>query len=165
MPYEIVHDPSAGKKPYKVRKKGGGKTFGHHPTREHAKRQIAALHANVRESWEPGLLADAVEVGKPGTNFTQVSPEHRKKIQPIVRHYMGKPHPFGACVRDNTKRFGPERAKRICAVVKDMGEGTTKWRKGRMREERLADELWTVGTKAGLTEADFEAWAEAVGDL
>jgi hypothetical protein len=32
-------------------------------------------------------------------------------------------------VRDNRKRFG-DRAERVCAVVKDMGERTTKWRKG-----------------------------------
>jgi peptidoglycan hydrolase-like protein with peptidoglycan-binding domain len=75
-------------------------------------------------------LAEDAWGGKPGTNFTQVTPAHRKKINPIVRHYMGKAHPFTACVRDNTKRFGPERAKKVCAVVKDMGEGTTKWRKG-----------------------------------
>jgi hypothetical protein len=72
----------------------------------------------------------ATAVGKPGTNWKQVGPADRKKIAPIVRHYMKSPHPFTACVRDNTKRFGPERAKRICAVVKDMGARTTKWRKG-----------------------------------
>jgi hypothetical protein len=32
-------------------------------------------------------------------------------------------------VRDNRKRFGP-RTEQVCAVVKDMAMGTTKWRKG-----------------------------------
>lgn len=68
--------------------------------------------------------------GKPGTNWKQVTPENRKKVGPLVRHYMKQAHPFTACVNDNTKRFGEDRAKRICAVVKDMGKRTTKWRKG-----------------------------------
>jgi hypothetical protein len=42
---------------------------------------------------------------------------------------MSNPHPFPACVGDNEKRFGPEGAKRVCAVLKDIGEGTTRWRK------------------------------------
>jgi hypothetical protein len=79
------------------------------------------------------------ETGKPGTNFKQVTPENRKRINPIVRHYMKMAHPFTACVRDNTKRFGPERAKRICAVVKDMGAGTTKWRKGNASLKEVDD--------------------------
>lgn len=69
------------------------------------------------------------EVGKPGTNWTQVTPEHRKKIAAIVNYYAKKPHPFTACVRDNRKRFGP-RTEQVCAVVKDMGRRSTKWRKG-----------------------------------
>jgi predicted RNA-binding Zn-ribbon protein involved in translation (DUF1610 family) len=63
------------------------------------------------------------------TNWKAVSPESRKKIGPIVKHYMKDPHPFTACVRDNRKRFG-DRAEQVCAVVKDMGMRTTKWRKG-----------------------------------
>lgn len=71
------------------------------------------------------------EVGKPGTNWTQVAPENRKKIDPIVRHYMKDPHPFAACKRDGLKHgWSEEKANRICAVVKDMGERRTTWRKG-----------------------------------
>lgn len=66
---------------------------------------------------------------RPGTNFVQIPPEHRKKINSIVKYYRKKPHPFRACVRDNRKRFGP-RTEQVCAVVKDMALGTTKWRKG-----------------------------------
>jgi hypothetical protein len=110
----------------------------------------------------------AAETGKPGTNWKQVTPEHRKKIGPIVRHYMKDPHPFTACVRDNTKRFGPERAKRVCAVVKDMGERSTKWRKGRAREaaedlEGLFDSVWAPVLEAeGVTVEELSAWSEVV---
>ena len=92
------------------------------------------LTARVREE-----ALEERETGKPGTNFTQVSPEDRKRVEPLVRHYMKQAHPFTACVRDNTKRFGEERAKRICAVVKDMGAGTTKWRKGGASLKEVAD--------------------------
>lgn len=74
------------------------------------------------------------------TNWKQVSPESRKKIGPIVKHYMNDPHPFTACVRDNRKRFPePGRAEKICAVVKDMGMRTTKWRKGDKVQESAFD--------------------------
>lgn len=66
--------------------------------------------------------------GKPGPNAAQVSPEDRARLRGILKHYAKEPHPFRACVRDNTKRFGEERAKRICAVVKDLIRGTTRWR-------------------------------------
>lgn len=88
--------------------------------------------------------------GKPGPNAAQVGPHARKKLSGLVRHYMKKPHPFSSCVRDNTKRFGPDRAKRVCAVLKDIGRGTTKWRKGggKVREEdvqRTIDRIIEAG--------------------
>jgi hypothetical protein len=61
----------------------------------------------------------------------EVGPEARRKLRGLIQYYMKKPHPFTACVRDNTKRFGPEGAKRVCATLKDIGEGdNTHWRKG-----------------------------------
>lgn len=74
--------------------------------------------------------ADGAVSEEAAPNWMQVSPTARKKINPIVQHYGKMAHPFTRCVADNTKRFGPERAKRVCAVVKDMARGTTKWRKG-----------------------------------
>lgn len=74
------------------------------------------------------MAATAVD-SKPGTNWKQVTPAHKRKISSIVEHYMHEARPFDACVKDNRKRFG-DRAERVCAVVKDMGEKTTKWRKG-----------------------------------
>jgi len=58
------------------------------------------------------------------------NPQKMKKLKALVAFYKNKPHPFTACVRDNTKRFGPEGAKKVCAVVKDIGERGTDWRKG-----------------------------------
>lgn len=83
----------------------------------------------------------ATEAGKPGTNWKQVTPANRKKVGPLVRHYMKQAHPFTACVRDNTKRFGPERAKKVCAVVKDMGKKSTAWhgKKGKTVSEAPDD--------------------------
>lgn len=58
-----------------------------------------------------------------------VGPAARARLRGLINYYMKKPHPFTACVRDNTKRFGRERAERVCATLKDIGEGTTHWRK------------------------------------
>jgi hypothetical protein len=69
----------------------------------------------------------------PGINWTQVTPAERARLQGLIEHYRKKPHPFTACVRDNEKRFGPDRVKRICAVLKDLIEGGTDWRKGGKR--------------------------------
>jgi hypothetical protein len=96
----------------------------------------------------------AVETGKPGTNWKQVTPGHRKRIDAIVRYYMKKAKPFTECVRDNRKRFG-DRAEKVCAVVKDMGERRTTWRKGGKGKVSEAD-------VDGVMEALLEA---AGGDL
>lgn len=75
---------------------------------------------------------------KPGTNFTQVTPQNREKMKGLLAHYAKKPHPFAACVRDNRKRFGP-RTEAVCAVVKDLIRGTTHWRgKGNKNDKGTA---------------------------
>lgn len=53
--------------------------------------RVTAVREALDESDE---LAEA-EAGKPGTNFTQVTPENRARIEPIVRHYR-RTHPGGA---------------------------------------------------------------------
>lgn len=63
-----------------------------------------------------------------GLNADKASPADRKKLKGLLKYYAKKPHPFRACVRDNTKRFGPDGAKRVCATLKDIIRGTTKWR-------------------------------------
>lgn len=57
-----------------------------------------------------------------------VGPEARHKLSGILKHYAKDPHPFRACVKDNMKRFGPGRTEAVCATLKDIIRGTTKWR-------------------------------------
>lgn len=57
-----------------------------------------------------------------------VGPAARNKLKGILRHYAKDPHPFRACVKDNMKRFGPGRTERVCATLKDIIRGTTRWR-------------------------------------
>lgn len=61
------------------------------------------------------------------SNADRVGPEARHKLHGLLRYYAKKAHPFTACVHDNRKRFGP-RAEAVCAVLKDIIRGTTKWR-------------------------------------
>jgi peptidoglycan hydrolase-like protein with peptidoglycan-binding domain/predicted RNA-binding Zn-ribbon protein involved in translation (DUF1610 family) len=78
------------------------------------------------------------ETGKPGPNYQQVGPHARKKLSGLLRYYMKKPHPFTACVRDNRKRFG-DRTERVCAVLKDIGMNSTKWRKGGKKKSKVQE--------------------------
>lgn len=81
-----------------------------------------------------------------------VGPAARKKLAPLVRHYMKKPHPFTSCVRDQVKHgLSQEHAERRCAVVKDIGAGTTKWRKGGKTEEQVVDAILHDLQEAGVT--------------
>lgn len=61
------------------------------------------------------------------TNYKAVTPAAKMKLKGLLKYYAKQPKPFTACVRDNRKRFGP-RAEQVCAVLKDMIRGTTKWR-------------------------------------
>jgi hypothetical protein len=72
------------------------------------------------------------------SNADRVGPDARKKLKGILNHYRGMAHPWTACVRDNTKRFGPEGAKKVCSVLTDLEKGTTKWRKG-LKKMHAAD--------------------------
>lgn len=64
---------------------------------------------------------------KPGT--ADVSAADLKKLRPLILHYMKKAHPFTACYKDQIKHgLSPGHAARRCAVLKDLGRGTTKWR-------------------------------------
>lgn len=63
-------------------------------------------------------VAKTETFSKPGT--ADVTPSDAKKIAPLARHYLGMPHPFTACVRDQIKHNLPEdHAKRRCAVLLD----------------------------------------------
>jgi hypothetical protein len=102
--------------------------------------------------------------GKPGTNWKQVSPEAKKRLKGLIAHYRKMPHPFRACVRDNTKRFGKDGAERVCAVLKDLIEKRTTWRKGgkkkhlsellEMTDEQFDTEVFTFLESIGPEEVD-----------
>ncbi len=57
-----------------------------------------------------------------------VGPAARYKLRGLLKYYAKKKHPFRACVKDNMKRFGPGRTEAVCATLKDLMMGTTKWR-------------------------------------
>ena len=57
-----------------------------------------------------------------------VGPEARRKLGGLLKYYSKKKQPFRACVKDNMKRFGPGRTEAVCATLKDLMMGTTKWR-------------------------------------
>lgn len=84
----------------------------------------------VDEAVEEAVEVILAEVGKPGTNYKQVTPAERKRLKGLIEYYRKKKHPWRQCVEDNTKRFGLERAKRVCSVLKDLIYNSTKWRKG-----------------------------------
>ena len=66
---------------------------------------------------------------KPGT--ANVSAKDKLKLAGLIKHYMKMPHPFTACVRDQLKHgLAQDHANRRCAVIKDLGTGSTKWREG-----------------------------------
>lgn len=80
-------------------------------------------------------------------NFQRVTTGEKKKLRGLMRHYAKMKHPFTACVRDNTKRFGEARAKKICAVLKDLIKGTTKWRSTERKKhlsESTLNELFAI---------------------
>lgn len=57
-----------------------------------------------------------------------VGPAARSRLRNLIAYYAKKKHPFRACVRDNMKRFGPGRTERVCATLKDIMVGNTRWR-------------------------------------
>lgn len=96
-------------------------------------RRIPELEAQLRSfaAERKRLLAgDLSETAVAEANWQRVGPEANRKLKGLKAHYAKMAHPFTACVRDNTKRFGAERAKRVCAVLKDLIRKSTKWRKG-----------------------------------
>lgn len=73
----------------------------------------------------------------PSKGTANVSPSDLKHLRPLIRHIADKgPHFFGQCM--DTKgviaRFpNPLRRKKVCAVLKDLHEGNTDWRKGKKK--------------------------------
>lgn len=134
------------------------------------KSRLAQLRAERKRLIDTGKVEEAVEAGKPGTNWKQIGPAESKKLSPLVQHYRKMAHGFTQCVRDNTKRFGEERAKKICAVVKDKGRRSTKWRNGGEKKVREAVEeacarIETVdGTLGAGSAVELAELAGGIGD-
>jgi hypothetical protein len=62
------------------------------------------------------------------SNADRVGPTQRHQLKGLLRYYAKQAKPFTACVHDNTKRFGPGGADKVCATLKDIIRGTTHWR-------------------------------------
>src|SRR3954468_21342109 len=91
-----------------------------------------------------------------------VGPAARKKLSGLIKYYMKKPHPFTSCVRDNTKRFGVEGAKRVCATLKDIGEGDrTTWRKG---GKHASFEDWAVDAAIEAADGNIDDLVAAISE-
>jgi hypothetical protein len=100
------------------------------------------------------------------SNAEMVGPEARARLGPLMRHYASMPHPFTSCVRDNTKRFGADRAEKVCAVLKDLVVGNTRWRHGGGKAVPADPTLAATAPPADMTadpvtHADLDGWLDA----
>lgn len=92
---------------------------------------------------------EEVEQARPGTNFTKIPPANVAKLKGIIEHYKGMAHGFTACVRDQVKHgLSEDHANRRCAVVKDLGQQSTKWRKGGGASGKVSEECDALLTAA-----------------
>jgi hypothetical protein len=131
-------------------------------TEEQRQRKNAALRRKVDEL---RLEAAADFDLKAVKGASDVGPRAREKLRALIRYYMSKTHPWAECVRDNSRRFGPEGAKRVCAVLKDIGVGSTRWRKADTPKRDLEQELYDAadGNLAALMSM-WRDWILANGD-
>ena len=62
-------------------------------------------------------------------NYQRVTANPRSMgyLRFLLRHYAKSATPWRDCVADNTKRFGPEKVKGLCGVLKDVLRHTTYW--------------------------------------
>jgi hypothetical protein len=63
-------------------------------------------------------------------NYQRVTANPRSMgyLRFLLRHYAKSATPWRDCYRDNLKRFGPEKTKGICSVLKDTLRQSTHWR-------------------------------------
>lgn len=124
--------------------------------------QLSRIAAERKRLLAGGKLEEEAAPGAGGAST--VGPDARKKLAPLVKHYMGQAHPFGACVRDQVKHgLSQGHAERRCAVIKDIGSGTTHWRKGGRRVKEAWQRLDLID--AALGEGASSALAARAGTL
>lgn len=100
------------------------------------RKRLSQLQAERKRLIETGKVEE-VEQARPGTNFTKIPAKNVKRLSPIIKHYRGMAHPFSTCVRDQMKHgLSRDHANRRCAVVKDLGQGSTAWhgKKSKLKE-------------------------------
>jgi hypothetical protein len=73
-------------------------------------------------------------------NYERVTSNPRSMgyLRFLLRHYAKDAHPWRRCYLDNLKRFGPERTKGLCGVLKDTIRQTTYWR-GKKGHSKVPD--------------------------
>lgn len=116
------------------------------PTTEDLRKEAEKVERELNDERLPTDLPEPVKAIGGGT---------RGAIGNLVRYYASKPHPFTECVRDNTKRFGKDRAERICATLKRMG--------GRKADEPEVDwEQELYDAAGGNVEGLLEMWHDSL---
>lgn len=116
------------------------------------------VHGHGVRDWNHKVVSVHRLTEQEDTWDIEVEDLHTFVVQGVVVHN---------CVRDNTKRFGGERAEKVCAVLKDLGHGGTGWRKGRKKgpvTEGDVENVLVALARAGLREEDvplLEAYLEA----
>lgn len=65
-------------------------------------------------------------------NYQKVTANPRSMgyLRFLLRHYAKSPTPWRSCFKDNAHRFGPEKTKALCGVLKDAIRQNTHWRHG-----------------------------------
>src|SRR5271166_2052513 len=73
-------------------------------------------------------------------NYQRVTANPRSMgyLRFLLRHYAKSPTPWRDCYKDNLKRFGPEKTKGLCGVLKDTIRQTTYWR-GKAGHSKVPD--------------------------
>lgn len=73
-------------------------------------------------------------------NYQKVTSNPRSMgyLRFLLRHYAKSPTPWRDCYKDNLKRFGPEKTKGLCGVLKDTIRQTTYWR-GKKGHSKVPD--------------------------
>lgn len=80
-------------------------------------------------------------------NYQRVTSNPRSMgyLRFLLRHYAKDPHPWRKCYAENLKRWGPDRTKGLCAVVKDLIRQNTHWRHGVSAASRAKSAPFDVG--------------------